>query len=184
MARPFFTVGHSTHPFGEFIGLLQPQGVTLIVDVRKMPGSRSNPQYCAPEFAEALQAFQIGYRHIAQLGGLRGKSRDVASEVNGFWTNQSFHNYADYAESGEFHSGLEILRDLGHEATCAIMCAEAPWWRCHRRIIADYLIAAGESVFHIMGPRRVEPARLTEGARLGADGRLSYPPPPVDDEAG
>lgn len=66
---------------------------------------------------------------------------------------------------------------MGHKATCAIMCAEAPWWRCHRRIIADHLIAAGESVFHIMGPGRVEPARLTEGAEIGADGRLTYPAP-------
>ncbi|MFZ5678125.1 MAG: DUF488 family protein [Pseudomonadota bacterium] len=177
MARPFFTIGHSTRPLDEFVGLLKQRDVTLIVDVRKMPGSRSNPQYSAPEFAQALQDFRIGYRHIAELGGLRKKSRDIDSQVNGFWTNRSFHNYADYAESTEFQSGLATLRDLGHKATCAIMCAEAPWWRCHRRIIADHLIAAGESVFHIMSPGRVEPARLTEGAEIGADGRLTYPAP-------
>lgn len=184
MPRPFFTIGHSTHPLDEFIGLLRSQRVTLVADVRKMPGSRRNPQYSAPAFEQALQVFQIGYRHIAELGGLRKKSRDIDVEVNGFWTNRSFHNYADYAESAEFRSGLAALLDLGHEATCAVMCAEAPWWRCHRRIIADYLIAAGETVFHIMGPGRVEPARPTEGARLGADGGLRYPPPAVDGDAG
>lgn len=177
MARPFFTIGHSTHPLDEFIGLLEPQDVTLIVDVRKMPGSRSNPQFSAPDFAQALQDLRIGYRHIAELGGLRKKSRDIRSDMNGFWTNRSFHNYADYAEGAEFRAGLATLRDLGHAATCAIMCAEAAWWRCHRRIIADHLIAAGESVFHIMGPGRVEPARLTEGARIGAGGSVTYPGP-------
>ena len=96
-------------------------------------------------------------------------------DVNAFWENASFHNYADYALSEEFRSGLEKLRALGHAARSTVMCAESLWWRCHRRIIADYLIAAGDEVFHILGPGHVEKARLTPEARVEPDGRLTYP---------
>ena len=95
--------------------------------------------------------------------------------VNGFWSNESFHNYADYALSPQFHAGLQHLRNEGRAQRCAMMCSEAVWWRCHRRIVADYLIAAGESVVHIMGEGRLEPARLTEGALVQGDGTVVYP---------
>jgi Protein of unknown function, DUF488 len=94
--------------------------------------------------------FQIGYEHLAALGGLRHK-RNISPAVNGFWQNPSFHNYADYAMTEDFHAGLDRLRCLGHQTPTAIMCAEAVWWQCHRRIIADYLMEADEIVFHIMG---------------------------------
>ena len=95
--------------------------------------------------------------------------------VNGFWQNPSFHNYADYAMTEEFRPGFDRLRYLGHESSTAIMCAEAVWWRRHRRIIADYLIAADEIVFHIMGVGHVNRAELTEGAKRESDGNLTYP---------
>ena len=100
---------------------------------------------------------------------------DIPESINAFWENQSFHNYADYATSDEFRSGLARLRALGHATVCVTMCAEVVWWRCHRRIIADYLMAAGETVFHILGPNHVAPARLTAGAVLEAGGGLFYP---------
>ena len=175
MAHRFFTIGHSTRSVGEFVDLLRQQEIELIVDVRTIPRSRTNPQYNAAKLAKALSQFEIGYEHIAELGGLRGKKRDVPTDVNAFWKNQSFHNYADYAMSDEFRSGLAKLRELGHGATSAIMCAEAVWWRCHRRVITDYLIAAGETVFHILGTNHVAPASLTPGAVLTAGGPLSYP---------
>jgi uncharacterized protein (DUF488 family) len=125
--------------------------------------------------AEGLAPVGIAYEHLAALGGLRGKARSLAPEVNGFWTNESFHNYADYALTAEFRAGLERLLDEGRRARSAIMCSEAVWWRCHRRIVADYLLARGEEVFHIMGPGRLEPARLTPGAVVGADGTVTYP---------
>jgi uncharacterized protein (DUF488 family) len=109
------------------------------------------------------------------LGGLRGHARNIASSVNAFWENQSFHNYADYAMTDDFRAGLTELRDLGHAQRCAIMCAEAVWWRCHRRIIADYLIVAGETVFHILRAGRIEPTRLTEAAHAGPRQTLIYP---------
>ena len=174
MAQPFFTVGHSTRPLDEFVSLMRDAGVRLVVDVRTVPRSRTNPQYNSETFAPALSEFGIDYEHIAALGGLRGRKRDVPASVNGFWQNQSFHNYADYAMSGEFRAGLTRLRELGRVAPPAVMCAEAVWWRCHRRIIADYLIAAGETVFHILGQGHTERARMTEAARPGPDGILTY----------
>jgi len=152
MAQPFFTVGHSTRPVEEFVDLLARAQVACVVDVRTVPRSRTNPQYNRDILPETLARFQIGYEHIAALGGLRARTQGVAP----------------------FHSGLARLRELGHDRRCAIMCAEAVWWRCHRRIIADYLIAAGESVFHLVGKDRIEPARMTDAATPGPDGSLTY----------
>jgi uncharacterized protein (DUF488 family) len=95
--------------------------------------------------------------------------------VFAFWENESFHNYADHAMGADFRNGLARLRDIGHTRRCVIMCAEAVWWRCHRRIIADYLLVAGEQVFHIVGPGRIEPARMTDHARRTAPDVLVYP---------
>jgi len=178
MANPFFTIGHSTRPVAAFIDLLRSADIGLLVDVRTVPRSRANPQYNADALEERLAAAQIAYRRIPELGGLRGRQRDVPPATNAFWENASFHNYADYAMCPEFQSALEALRRRGREQRCAIMCAEAVWWRCHRRIIADYLIAAGEQVFHILGPGHVEVARMTEAATTGPDGSLIYPGDP------
>ena len=106
----------------------------------------------------------------------------MPSEVNGLWTNDSFHNYADYALSSPFQAGLERLLARGHKRRCAIMCSEAVWWRCHRRIVTDYLIASGEMVFHIMGRGRLEPARMTPGAVLETTGMVTYPAAQRPDE--
>ncbi|ABE64255.1 protein of unknown function DUF1130 [Nitrobacter hamburgensis X14] len=175
MAYPFFTIGHSTRTIEEFVGLLQAAEVRLVVDVRTVPRSRTNPQYNRDELPGTLADFHIGYEHIATLGGLRGHKRETPDATNAFWQNRSFHNYADYAMSADFRAGLARLRELGGQTTCTVMCAEAVWWRCHRRIIADYLILAGDAVFHIMGHGHVEPARMTEGARPAAGGILTYP---------
>ena len=172
---PFFTIGHSTRPVDAFIELLRKNGVTFVADVRTMPRSRTNPQYNSDTFAETLAHAGIGYEHIAALGGLRPKRRDIAPEVNAFWENASFHNYADYAMTPPFHEGLAELRSIGRERRCAIMCAEAVWWRCHRRIVADYLLHEGHEVLHIVGDGRVEPAKLTPAATPTSDGSLAYP---------
>jgi uncharacterized protein (DUF488 family) len=176
MALTFFTIGHSTRSIGEFIELLSAPEIDLVVDVRTVPRSRTNPQYNRETLPASLSGSQIAYEHIAELGGLRPRSRDIAPSVNGFWKNQSFHNYADYAMSSGFMSGLGRLRELGGVRRCVVMCAEAVWWRCHRRIITDYLLAAGEQVFHIMGPGKIAHATLTKAARPHSDGMLTYPP--------
>jgi uncharacterized protein (DUF488 family) len=171
----FFTIGHSTRSVEEFVELLRASGVDLVVDVRTVPRSRTNPQYNADALPGSLAPYQIGYGHLAKLGGLRGRRRDLGESPNAMWQNQSFRNYADYAMTDVFRDGLGELRELGRERRPAIMCAEAVWWRCHRRIIADYLLAAGDEVFHILGPGKVEPAKPTPGARPGPDGSLVYP---------
>jgi uncharacterized protein (DUF488 family) len=108
------------------------------------------------------------------LGGLRGRSPEVAPEVNAYWDNQSFHNYADYALSDEFAAALGDLLQISSARRCAIMCAEAVWWRCHRRIIADYLLMHDRAVCHLMGTDRVVAAQLTPAAKI-REGRITYP---------
>lgn len=173
--HPFFTIGHSTRSIAEFVDLLRSAEVGLVVDVRTVPRSRTNPQFNRDSLSESLAAYRIGYEHVAELGGLRGRQALTDPSPNPFWENQSFRNYADYALTEGFRRGLEGLRQLGAERRCAIMCAEALWWRCHRRIIADYLIAAGAPVFHILAPGKIEPARLT-GAARATPGGLVYGP--------
>jgi len=172
-----FTIGHSTHPIGEFVALLRESGIDLLVDVRSFPGSRHAPQFNSETLSRSLAEAGITYRHMRALGGRRSRRKDDPPSPNGLWKNAAFRNYADYAMSGEFRTALAELVALSRRHRCAVMCAEAVWWRCHRRIIADYLLAAGESVGHIMAPHSVEPARLTEGARRLPGGGLSYPPP-------
>ncbi|MBS0464579.1 MAG: DUF488 domain-containing protein [Proteobacteria bacterium] len=172
----FFSIGHSTHGLPEFAGLLREAGCTLLVDVRSVPRSRTNPQFNADTLPGSLVAFDIHYARIAALGGLRGHRKGAPPSPNGWWENTSFRNYADYALTAPFHDGLRELIALGTAHRCAFMCAEVLWWRCHRRIIADYLLVAGERVFHIMGQGKIEPATITPTARTQADGTLIYPP--------
>lgn len=176
MAFPFLTIGHSTRTIPEFVDLLRAGGAQLVVDVRTIPRSRTNPQFNEDALGGALAEYQIGHARIPALGGLRKRVRDVPPEVNGWWENRSFHNYADHALSDAFAAGLAELIAMGSERPVAIMCSEAVWWRCHRRIITDHLIARGERVCHLIGADKVEPARLSEGARM-IDGRLAYPAP-------
>lgn len=175
-ARPVFTVGHSTRTIEQFVEMLRAGQVELLVDIRSTPRSRTNPQYNLDSLPAVLAEYQISHVRIDELGGRRPKSRTVPPEVNAFWTNQSFHNYADYALSDLFGSGLERLLTLSQERRCAVMCSEAVWWRCHRRFVADYLLAEGREVFHLMGANRVDPAKMTPAAR--PQGRaLVYPKP-------
>jgi uncharacterized protein (DUF488 family) len=173
--EPFFTIGHSTRPIEAFAALLAANAVRRLVDVRTVPRSRMNPQYNNESLPQSLAAHAIAYEHMPSLGGLRPRRKDVTAELNGFWENQGFHNYADYAMTAEFRAGLESLFALGGRERCAIMCAEAVWWQCHRRIITDYLLASGKSVFHILGSEVPEPARITPEAQPGPDGTLVYP---------
>jgi uncharacterized protein (DUF488 family) len=175
MAYPFYTIGHGTRSIGQFIDLLRSVEVTLVADVRTVPRSRTNPQFNRDALPGSLGSSGIDYGHMARLGGLRGRDRNVTPDVNGFWQNDSFHNYADYAMSEGFGLGLAHLREVGRERRCAIMCAETLWWRCHRRIITDYLLAAGEAVFHVLGPGQVEAASISAAARVQPSGALIYP---------
>lgn len=169
-----YTIGHSTRTLSEFIELLQSVHVERVVDIRTVPRSRTNPQFNMDTLPQALAAQNIDYIQLAELGGLRKKSKTVAPEINGFWINQNFHNYADYALSEEFEQGLLRLQELSQDQRCAIMCSEAVWWRCHRRIVADYLLHRGRMVVHLMGRARAEPATLTPAA-TSLGNSLVYP---------
>jgi uncharacterized protein (DUF488 family) len=173
--EPFFTIGHSNRTLAEFVELLQESRVQLIVDVRRLPGSTRYPQFNADALAAALAAMGIGFWRAQGLTGRRPVSRDVPFEVNAWWENRSFHNYADHALSDEFAHALGELRERGRARRSAVMCAEAVWWRCHRRIIADHLLAHGADVRHILGPGQVDAAQLSAGAVTGEDGRVTYP---------
>jgi uncharacterized protein (DUF488 family) len=184
MANPFYTIGHSTRTIPQFADLLRGAKVGLVVDVRTVPRSRTNPQFNRDTLPESLAEYQIGYEHIAELGGLRGRQRQLQSSPNEYWENTSFRNYADYALTDRFREGLGRLIAVGSETITAIMCAEAVWWRCHRRIIADYLLASGHVVFHILGPGKIAPASMTSAARLTTDGIVYADLPDPDSSSG
>jgi uncharacterized protein (DUF488 family) len=171
----FYTVGHSTRTFEQLLALLRVGSVAHVVDVRAMPRSRTNPQFNHGVLTDALPAQGIDYTHSPALTGLRKRSKSLDDALNGYWRNRSFHNYADYALSDEFRNALRWLIELGQGQTCAIMCAEAVWWRCHRRIIADHLLHRGERVCHLMNDDRIHTAVMTSGARSDASGTLVYP---------
>lgn len=170
-----FTIGHSTRTIDEFVDLLRESHVDFVADVRSIPRSRTNPQFNQEIFSGELANRQIGYQHIAELGGLRGKTRGIPSGENAYWRVRGFRNYADYALTPPFAAGFAQLQELGEQHHCAIMCAEAVWWRCHRRIITDYLLAAGEHVMHILGAGHVDEASLTPGAVVRSDKTVVYP---------
>jgi uncharacterized protein (DUF488 family) len=166
-----WTVGHSTHALEDFVALVRAHGVTTIADVRKLPRSRRHPQFNIDTLPDALTAAGLGYVHFAGLGGLR---REQPDSINRAWKNPSFRAYADYMQSDMFAVELERLLALGKRERVAIMCAEAVWWRCHRSLIADALVARGESVLHILTPERAEPHVLRDFARI-ENGRVTYP---------
>jgi uncharacterized protein (DUF488 family) len=169
---PIFTIGHSTRPLEEFIGLLHAQGITRLVDIRAVPRSRRNPQYNRETLPDALQAEGIGYLHMPGLGGLRHPQPD---SINTGWENESFRGFADYMQSPEFEENLRALIDLTRHDRIAIMCAEAVPWRCHRSLVADALIVRDIPVEDIISGTRTEPRSLTPFAR--AEGtRITYPP--------
>ncbi|RDE07775.1 DUF488 domain-containing protein [Pelagibacterium lacus] len=171
----FLTVGHSNRPLDELIGMLRDARIALLIDVRTFPQSRANPAFNIESLPNALANVQIGYRHCPALGGRRGKQPGVDEQTNAFWRVQSFHNYADYAMGKTFAAALRQLMKLGRDHRLALMCSEAVWWRCHRRIITDYLLMNGNEVDHLMSPGRCEPAKLTAGAVKASGGVITYP---------
>jgi uncharacterized protein (DUF488 family) len=169
-----FTIGHSTRSFDEFLALLREPGIECVVDVRRFPMSRRHPQFNAEALAASLAGAGIFYGHVPALGGRRGKRVDGKESPHTLWREESFRNYADYAETAPFRGALEDLLRLAREKRVAIMCAEAVWWRCHRRLIADYLLAAGVPVEHILDRGKIEAAVLTPGATVCPDSSILY----------
>lgn len=166
------TIGHSNHSIAEFVALLKAHGVQRLVDVRTIPRSRHNPQFNRDALAASLRRARIAYTHLPKLGGLRHARVD---SVNTGWQNSSFRGYADYMQTPEFATALARLESLARHKLCAIMCAEAVPWRCHRSLVADALTVRGYPVEHIMTPTRRNAHKLTPFARVLGK-RITYPP--------
>jgi uncharacterized protein (DUF488 family) len=166
------TVGHSNHDEQEFVELLHGAGVELIADVRRYPGSRRHSHFERTALAAILLEAGIGYRWLGETLG--GRRKPAPDSPNGAWESDQFRGYADHMASEEFAAGLTELEELGREQRVAVMCAEAWWVRCHRRLIADTLIARGWRVLHLGANGRLEEHELTDFAVV-QDGQVTYP---------
>jgi uncharacterized protein (DUF488 family) len=168
-----YTIGHSTRSAEELLALLADAGVKLLVDVRALPSSRRHPQFDRVAMTEWLDPAGVGYLHMRALGGRRKPS---AGSPNGGWREPGFRGYADHMGSGEWRDALEELESEARKRTTAIMCAEAMWWRCHRRLISDALVARGWRVEHlgVGGAHAVH--ELPDFAVMKANGTVTYPP--------
>ena len=171
-ASRIFTIGHSTRPIADFIALLRQHGITCLLDIRTVPKSRHNPQFGQDQLAASLAAEGITYRYLAGLGGLRKPRKD---SINTGWRNTSFRGYADYMQTDEFAENVATVIDLAATQPCALMCAEAVPWRCHRSLVADALLVRGVPVEDIIDGRQSRAHKLTPFAKLEGE-RLIYPP--------
>ena len=171
-AGTLWTIGHSTRAWEEFVALLQENRIASVADVRRFAGSRRNPQYSPDAMAPALAEAGIDYLPMPALGGRRNPAPD---SPNGAWRVAAFRGYADYMATPEFAAARERLMAQAHAGRTAVMCAEAVWWRCHRRLIADDFTARGWQVLHIMAPAKTTAHDLNPDARL-VDDALRYPP--------
>ncbi|MCW5770340.1 MAG: DUF488 domain-containing protein [Rhodospirillaceae bacterium] len=167
------TIGHSNRTAEEFRALLAANGIGRLVDVRRFPSSKYNPQFNKPALAAGLAAANIAYDHVPTLGGRREAS--AASSRNGAWEEPAFRAYADFALTAEFQAALAALMDAARRQPVAIMCAERDWRHCHRQIVADYLLTRGVEIVHILGDGEAEPGRLSSSAEPQRDGTVLYP---------
>jgi len=175
--RTLLTVGHSNRSIETFLELLLSHRVAQVVDVRKLPGSRANPQFNDDALQAALAPHGIRYLWMPSLGGLR---RGMPDSPNGGWRNKSFQAFADYMQTPEFAAAIDELLAEASERRTAIMCSEAVPWRCHRSLIADAALVRGMNVEHIMTPDRADRHKLHSFARVEGE-QITYPPdePPL-----
>lgn len=166
-----WTIGHSTHPFDEFVDMLKSFQIQAIADVRSYPGSRKFPQYNKESLRVSLPENGIEYVHIKNLGGRRKENPKSKHTV---WRNTAFRGYADYMDTEDFKDGIKELIEIAEQKKVAYMCSEAVWWRCHRSMISDYLKAKGRTVMHIMAIHKADEHPYTAPAEI-VNGELSYP---------
>ncbi|MGW5052586.1 DUF488 domain-containing protein [Actinokineospora sp. NPDC004072] len=172
MAPSLLTVGHGTASQDEFSELLLAAGVVKLVDVRRYPGSRAHPHVSREALAHWLPAAGIDYRWEERLGGRR---RLPPESPDGWWRVEAFRAYAHHMRSAEFHEAVDGLLADAAVARTAVMCSESLWWRCHRRLIADFVVLARSTPVHHLG----HDGSLTEhlvaaGARRAAADELVY----------
>lgn len=168
-----FTIGHSNSPLSVFIDQLRQAQIEVLADVRRFPNSRNNPQFNQEVLRESLAQHGITYEWYEALGGRR---RPQPDSPNTGWENKSFQGYADYMTEPAFEEAFTQLTERASSARTAVMCSEAQWWRCHRRLIADLFTLRGGTARHLMG-RALKEHKLLPPAQV-RHGQLIYPPSP------
>jgi uncharacterized protein (DUF488 family) len=169
-----YTLGHSTKSLDEFLALLTQYEVRTLADIRSLPGSRKFPHFDRENLEKVLPENGVKYVWLKSLGGLRRVRKDFDSPNAGL-INSAFRAYADHMTSEEFRSGVQELLRSASDSVTAVMCAEAVYWKCHRRLLSDYLVARGAEVLHILGPKNLQPHRLSRGAIVNSDLTVVYP---------
>jgi uncharacterized protein (DUF488 family) len=169
-----YSVGHSNRSLDDFLRLLKMNGIEALADIRQFTRSRANPHFNGDTLGPALAENGIAYEHLLSLGGRR--SSKLNESPNALWEHPAFRSYADYALTEPFEIGFARLLERAAKKRTAMMCSEAVWWRCHRRIVTDYLLARGHSVLHVISDTAPKPATLTAGAVVRSDGKVVYPP--------
>jgi uncharacterized protein (DUF488 family) len=178
-----FTIGHSTRTLDEFLALLREFKIETLVDIRRFPGSHRLPHFNRQDLEQSLPAASpvipaqagIEYIWIEDLGGRRS-GPDLATSQNPGLRHPAFRHYADYMQTEPFRLAIERLLSVASEKTAAIMCAEKLFWKCHRRLLSDYLVAQGVVVEHIMESGHLQPHQLSPDAVITPDGHVIYPP--------
>lgn len=171
------TIGHSNRSIEDFIALLRQNGISCLLDIRTVPKSRHNPQFGQDQLPRSLADAGIEYRYLPGLGGLRRAHKD---SPNAGWRNLSFRGYADYMQTEAFAGNVDAVVELARSKACALMCAEAVPWRCHRSLVADALLVRGVRVDEIIDARQRRPHKLTPFAHVEGL-RITYPPEPRAD---
>jgi uncharacterized protein (DUF488 family) len=172
---PLVTVGHGPDGRDRLGDRLTAAGVEELVDVRRFPGSRSNPDVARDALAQWLPDLGVGYRWEPRLGGRR---RLPAGEpvADTWWTVAQFAAYAAHTRTAEFRDALDEVLDAARDRSVAVLCSEYVWWRCHRRLIADVVVLGrGLPVDHVMPDGRLSPHQPSAGAVLGDDGQVRWP---------
>jgi uncharacterized protein (DUF488 family) len=167
-ARPIFTIGHGNRSQEEFLGLLESAGIECLVDVRAFPGSRRHPQFGRGALEASLPA--TGIEYVWEGEALGGRRRARADSAHVALRNASFRAYADHMQSETFRDGVQRVLERSARGPVAIMCAERLPWQCHRYMIADYLVAAGHEVWHLMGETKPRAHQLRLEARVTPEG--------------
>ncbi len=168
-----YTIGHSNRSWEDFTALLEKYSIRMVADIRSLPGSKKFPRFDRENMEKALFDQGIRYVWLPKLGGLR-RSRKGFESPNVGLTNPGFRAYADYMATPEFVEGVEELLVIASESSTAIMCAEALYWRCHRRLLSDYLVAHDIEVSHILGLNNLIPHRMTQGVAITPNGHVRY----------
>jgi len=166
-----YTVGHSTRSADAFLELLRAHQIRQLADVRTVPRSRRHPHFSKDALDPFLRLHDIDYRHFPELGGFRPPRPD---STNTAWQNPGFRGYADYMQTQGFRDGVESLLRFAEPGRTVVMCAEAAWWRCHRRLLADALAVRGTPVFHILSSSLPKLHEVSEFARI-EEGLVTYP---------